>query len=186
MRDLGFLLSHLSSILLLSLLAPSTQLLWAQGKPPPLDEVPVQLFDVPSRLAPGSKAQIHLPFASRRLPLSFRQNQGQAESWMRSSPPYNAGDFRLLVHTESVLSQAARMAELPEKKKYFMGSAPSMRLTFVPAHGKVHFETSNRINEVEYYAHHIPWAGSFVLRICQQAKAHPHITTVLNALQPKF
>lgn len=186
MRDLSFLLSHLSSILLVSLLAPCTQLLCAQAKPPPLDEVPVQLFDGPSRLALGSQAQIHLPFAYKGLPLSFRQNPGQAESWMRSSPPYHAGDFRLPVHSASVLAQAARTAELPGKKKYFIGSAPSRWLTFAPAHGRVHIEASNRINEVEYYAHHIPWAGSFVLRICQQAKAHPHITRVINSLHPKF
>jgi hypothetical protein len=32
---------------------------------------------------------------------------------------------------------------------------------------------------LEYYGHHIPWAGSVILRIGQQAKTHPHITSVV-------
>lgn len=185
MRGLGLSLPHLSSILLVSLLVLSTQLLWAQGKSR-LQTIPVQLFDGPSQLAPVSEAQTHRPFTYRGLPLSFRQNQGQAESWMRFSPPYNTGHYRLPINTETVLDQAARTAELPGKKKYFIGNASSKWLTFAPAHGKVHPETSDRVDEVEYYAQHIPWAGSLILRIRQQAKVHPHVTRVLKVFQPKF
>ena len=32
---------------------------------------------------------------------------------------------------------------------------------------------------------HIPWAGSVILRIGRQAKAHPHITTVLKVSSSK-
>jgi hypothetical protein len=41
-------------------------------------------------------------------------------------------------------------------------------------------------NDLESYGHRIPWVGSSILRIGQQAKAHPHITTVLKLIHPKF
>jgi hypothetical protein len=39
---------------------------------------------------------------------------------------------------------------------------------------------------LEYYSHHLPWAGSVILRIGQQAKAHPHVTSVLKTVHPRF
>jgi hypothetical protein len=41
-------------------------------------------------------------------------------------------------------------------------------------------------NDFEYYGHHVPWAGFVMLRIGQQAKAHPHITGVLKTVRPRF
>jgi len=59
-------------------------------------------------------------------------------------------------------------------------------LTFASTYDKVHHETLNSADELEYYGHHIPWAGSFIVRICKQAKVHPHVTRVLSVLRPKF
>ena len=185
MRGLILSLSHLSSILLVGFFVLSTHLLWAQGKPP-LEAPPAQLFDAPSQLATVSEAQTHLPFTDRGLPPSFRQNQGQTESWMRFFPPYNKGDYRLPTNTEAALDQAARTAELRGEEKYSIDSAPSKWLTFAPIYGKVHHETIYSVDQPEYYAQHIPWAGSFILRICRQAKVHPHVTRVLKAFRPQF
>jgi hypothetical protein len=185
MRGLVLSLSHLSSILLVSLLVLSTHLLWAQRKSP-LEEIPVQLFDTPAQLATVSEAQTHLHFTYKGLPLSFRQNQGQTESWMRFFPPHNTGDYRPPTNTKAVLDQATRTAELRAEEKYFIGSAPSKWLTFAPTYGKVHHEAIYRVDELEYYRHHIPWAGSLIVRICRQAKAHPHVTHVLKVLRPQF
>ena len=183
MRGLVPSLSHLSSILLVSLLVLSTHLLWAQRKSP-LEEIPVQLFDAPSQLATVSEAQTHLQFTYRGLPLSF-ENQGQTESWMRFFSHHTDEDH-LPTNTKAVLDQAIGTAELRGKEKYFIGSAPSKWLTFAPTYGKVHHETIYRVDELEYYGHHIPLVGSLIVRICQQAKVHPHVTRVLKVLRPQF
>ena len=182
MRGLLLSLSHLSPILLVSLLVLSTHLSWAQRKSP-LEEIPVQLLDTPAQLATVSEA---LHFTDRGLPLSFTQNQGQTESWMRFFPPHNTSDYRLPTNTKAVLDQATRTAELRGKEKYFLSSAPSKWLTFAPPYGKAHHETLDSVDELEYYAHHIPRAGSLIVRICQQAKVHPHVTRVLKVLRPQF
>jgi hypothetical protein len=180
MRGLVLSLSHLSPILLVSLLVLSTHLLWAQRKSP-REEIPVQLFDAPAQLATVSEAPTHLHF--RGLPLSFEQHRRQTESLMRLYPN-PIGDFRPPINTKAVLDQSTGTPELRGKEKYFIGSAPSKWLTFAPTYGKVHHEMTYGVDELEYYAHHIPWAGSFIVRICQQAKAHPHVTRVLKILLP--
>ena len=154
MRGLVLSLSRLSPILLVSLLVLSTHLLWAQRKSPP-EEIPVQLFDAPTQLVAVSEAQTLLHFNYRGLPLSFRQNQSQTESWMRFFPPDNTGDY-------------------------------GRPLTFASTYGNVHHETLNTADELEYYGYHIPWAGSLIVRICQQAKVQPHVTRVLKVLRPRF
>jgi hypothetical protein len=178
-------LSHLPQILLVSLLVLSTHLLWGQGESP-VEEIPVQLFDAPSQLATLSEAQTHLHFTYRGLPLRFEQNQDQTEPWMRFSRHHNMGDYRLPTKTKAVLNQATGTAELRGEEKYFIGSAPSKGLTFAPTYDKVHHETIYRVDELEYYGHHIPWVGSLIVRISQQARVHPHVTRILKVIRPQL
>ena len=63
------------------------------------------------------------------------------------------------------------------KSKHFVGSAPSKWLTLAPACSKTHCRTIRHADDLEYYVHEIPWAGSIILRICQQARVRPHITS---------
>jgi hypothetical protein len=184
MRGVVLSLSHLSSILLVSLLVLSTHVLWAQ-RTSTLEESAVQLPDAPSRVATVSEAQTHLHLTYRGSPLSFKQNQGQTESWMRFFPDHTGYD-RLSINTNAVLNQDTGTAEFWGKNKYFIGSAPTKWMTFAPTFGHVHHETTHGGNDLEYYGHHIPWAGSVILRIGQQAKAHRHITSVLKMVQPRF
>jgi hypothetical protein len=183
MRGLVPSLSHLSSILLVSLLLVSTHVLWAQ-RTSTLEDSAVQTPDAPSRVATVSEAQTH-HLTYKGLPLSFRQNQGQTESWMRFFPDHTGYD-RLSINTSAALNHDTGTAEFWGKNKYFIGSTPSTWMTFAPTFGHVHHETIHGANDLEYYGHHIPWAGSVILRIGQQAKAHPHITTVLKSVHPKF
>jgi hypothetical protein len=184
MRGLVFLLSHLSSILLVSLLVFSTHVLGAQ-KTSTLEESAVQLPDAPSQVATVSEAQINLHLTYIGLPLSVKQNQGQTESWMRFLPDHPGYD-RLPIKTNTVLDQDTGTAEFWGKNKYFIGSAPSKWMTFAPTFGHVQHETIHVANDFEYYGHHVPWAGSVMLRIGQQAKAHPLITSVLKTVHPQF
>jgi hypothetical protein len=85
-----------------------------------------------------------------------------------------------------VLNQDRGTAEFWGKNKYFIGSAPTKWMTLAPTFGQVHHETIHGVNDLEYYGHHTPWAGSVILRIGQQAKAHPHITSVLKTIHPRF
>ena len=184
MRGVAPSLSHLSSILLVSLLVLSTHVLWAQRTSPP-EESAVQLPDAPSQVATVSKAQTHFHLTYKGLPLSFRQNQGQTKSWMRFVPDHRGYD-RLSINTNAVLNQDTGTAEFWGKNKQFVGSAPTKWMTFAPTFGHVHHETIHGANDLAYYGHHIPWAGSAILRIGQQAKAHPHITSVLKTVHPQF
>jgi hypothetical protein len=184
MRGVVLSLSHLFSILLVSLLALSTHVLWAQGAST-LAESAIQLPDAPSRVATVSEAQTHLHLTYKGLPWSFKQNQGQTESGMRFFPDHTGYD-RLSVNTHAALNQYTGTAEFCGKNKYFIGSAPTKWMTFAPIFGHVHHETTHGGNDLEYYARHIPWAGSAILRIGQQAKAHPHITSALKAVHPRF
>ena len=183
MRGVVLSLLHLSSILLVSLLVLTTHLLWAQRTQ--LEESAVQLPDAPSQVATVSEAQTHLHLTYKGLALSFMQNQGQTESWMRFFPDHTGYD-RLSINTSAVPNHDTGTAEFRGKNKYFIGSAPPKWMTFAPTFGHVHHETTHGGNDLEYYGHRIPWAGSTILRIGQQAKAHPHITTFLKSVHPKF
>ncbi len=63
--------------------------------------------------------------------------------------------------------------------------APS-KMTFAPTFGLVHHDAIHSANDLESYSRRIPWAGSVILRISQQAKTHPHITRALMVVQPRF
>jgi len=184
MRGLVLSLSHPSSILLVTLLLLSTHLLWAQ-RTSTLEESAVQLPDAPSQVATVSEAQTQLYLTYKGLPLSFKQNQGQTESWMRFFPDHTGYDSPS-INANTALNQHTGTAEFCCKKDYFMGSAPTKWMTFAPTFGHVHQETTQGANDLEYYGHHIPWAGSVIQRIGQQAKAHPHVIRVLKTLHPRF
>jgi hypothetical protein len=183
MRGLVLSLLHLSSILLVSLLVLYTHVLWAQRTSTP-EESAVQLPDAPSRVATVSEAQtsFHLTY---KLPLSLRKNQIQTESSMRFFPDHTGYDSPS-INANTALNQHTGTAEFCCKKNYFMGSAPTKWMTFARTLGHVPHETIYGANDFEYYGHHVPWAGSVMLRIAQQAKAHPHITSVLKTVHPRF
>jgi len=88
--------------------------------------------------------------------------------------PDHTGYDRLSIHTSTLLNHVTGTAEFQGKNKYFIGNVPPLWRMFAPTH------------DLEYYGHDIPWAGSTILRIGRQAKAHPHITTVLKSVHPKF
>jgi hypothetical protein len=120
------------------------------------------------------EAQTRLTY--RRLPPTFEQNQGRTDSRMR-----------FLLHSpDVVLYTATRTAELRGKEKYAIGSAPSKWWRFAPTYSEVPHQTTFSTGNLEHYGLRIPWAGSIILRIGKQAKAHPHITRLLTALKPRL
>ena len=117
--------------------------------------------------------------------MSFRQNQGQTESWMRLFPEHTGYDH-LSINTNAVLNQDTRTAEFWAKASTVYPQRSSKSMTFAPTFGHVHHETIHVANAWKDHGHHIPWARYVILRIGQQAKAHPHITSVLKTLHPRF
>ena len=188
MRGLVLSLSHPPSIMLVGLLALSTRFLWAQGTLP-VETIPFRLLDSPVPFARVSEVQTPLHLTYRRLPLAFEQNQGQTDSRTRFFPPYPGYD-RPPITTNAALYPATRTAEswgkLWGKENYPIGRAPSKWRTFALTYGKIPRETTCCVGDLEHYGHRIPWAGSIILRVLQQAKAHPHVTRVLTVIQPQF
>jgi hypothetical protein len=184
MRGLVLSFSYLSSIMLVGLLLLSTRFLWAQ-KTLPLEKIPIQLLDTPAPFARVSEVQTPLHLTYRRLPLTFEQSQGQTDSRVRFFPHY-PDYYRPLITTNAALPPATRTTESRGKENYFIGHAPSKWRTFALTYGKIPRETTCCVRDLEHYGHRIPWAGSIILRILQQAKAHPHVTRVLTLLKPQF
>lgn len=188
MRGSFLSFSHPSPIMLVGLLLLSTPFLWAQ-RTLPLEKIPIHFLETPASFARVSEVQTPLHLTDRKLPLTFERNQGQTD-WRMKFLPHYPGDYRL--PTTAALYPATRTAErgakLWDKDKYLMGNAPSKWRTFSFAltSGNIPRETMCCVGDLENYGHRIPWAGSIILRILQQAQAHPHITRVLTVLKPQF
>jgi hypothetical protein len=183
MRGLVLSLSHVSPILLVSLLIPSTHLSWAQSKLP-LEKPQIELVDTPAPFARVSEAQTRLHLAPRRLPLTFSQNQGQTDLRMSFFNHY-PGFYRLPTNANAAPYPGTRMGELWGREKHFIGGAPKWP-KFAPSYDEVPHETTYRVEDLEHFARNIPWAGSVILRICQLANAHPHVMLVLTVVKPEF
>jgi hypothetical protein len=168
----SLVLGHVT--LLVSSLVLSTHSLWAQ-KPPLPDKIQARSF---RQLATVPQARAYLRPAPG-IP------QSQNESRMRPSS-FRIRHHFILIDTEAPLDvgQPAGMAELQGQADSFTGSASSPWLT--SAFGNIRHPTSQSADHLEYYGHYIPWAAPIISRVTQQAKVHPHVTSVLKLFQPRF
>jgi len=185
MRRLLLSFSHPSQILLVGLLVLSTQLLWAQ-RALPVATILIQRLDTPAAFARVSGAQTPMHLTDRNS-VAFEQTPGKTESRMRLFPVYPRYDPLNTRPTEvNVRSHpAARMVESWGTEKD-LGNARIKWLTFAPIYGKVPHGATGPVENLEHYMHSIPWAGSIIVRVGQQVKAHPHITRVLTSLKPRL
>jgi len=170
---------HLVPILLASLLGLSTHSLWAQKSPPP-EEIHARMFDRPIQLALVPEARAHLGPVPETLPEAPQSQTDSREKLF----PISYGQTLVNIQAGLNLQQPAGTAELPGKAKCLTGSTSSQWLT--SAYCRVPYPTIHPADHLQYYSHHIPWAGSTILRVSQQAKAHPHVISVLKLLKPKF
>jgi hypothetical protein len=184
MRGLFLSFSHKSPILLVGLLALSTHLLWAQ-RTSPLEKIPIQLLDTPASFARVSEARTRLHLDYRRPQLTFEQNQDRSESRMRFFL-HCPGYCRVPINANAALFPPTGTTELWGRENHLIGSDPSKWLAFVPTYGTAPHEPIYRVENLEHYGQRIPWVGSIILRIGQQAKAHPHVTRVLTSLTPRL
>jgi len=175
----SLLLMRVFPILLVTSFVLSTHWLWAQKSPPP-EEFQGGMFDRPIQLASAPEAKSHPGPASETLPDSPRSQTESLEKLFRTS------SYHASINTQAALNlqQPIGTADSLGKSKYFKGSPPSQWLT--SAYGKVHYQTIQPADHLQYYGHHIPWAGPTILRVSQQAKNHPHVTSVLKLFKPQF
>ena len=117
---------------------------------------------VPTVLPEAPKSQIEVP------PKPFRIRYH-----------YNLIDTQALFD----LQQPTGAGDLPGAAKPFAGRASGPWLT--PAGGKGHYPTIQTADPLQY-VQRISWANAVVLRVSQQAKAHPHVADVVKILQPPF
>ena len=47
-------------------------------------------------------------------------------------------------------------------------------------------ETANHIDDLEYYAHHVPVVGPLMQHVLNQSKAHPRLTHFFEVIQPQL
>jgi hypothetical protein len=55
-----------------------------------------------------------------------------------------------------------------------------------PSNDEAAIRFTNRLNDPQFYARHIPGAGPIVDRVLKESRAHPRLTRVLGFIQPQF
>jgi len=171
MRRQSLLFWQAFPFLLASSLVVSSDSLWAQ-KSPPLKKI--QVVDRAIQLGPIPEARFHLGPVPETLPEAPRSQTESHETLFRITYHHT------LISTQAALNfQQSTTAELLGKAKYLTDSASSQWLT---DYSKVHYPTIQPADHLQHYSHHIPWAGPSILLVSRHAKAHPHVTRVLELL----
>ncbi len=185
MRRQLIALRLLLPILSISLLVASAALSWAQNQPP-IEQMAAPVLDIAVLHVPVSET-IHPRSASVELPPIFEANKSQPRPQARffAAP---TSDHQLLIDKIVALNlrQFAGTAESQSSGNYFIGGTPNKSFMFEPGYIKLSNQMINRASDIDYYGRLIPFAGPIILRVAQQAEAHPRITRVLTILQPRF
>ena len=121
------------------------------------------------RTSTPEESAVHLPDAPSRV---------ATVSGVQSHP----ADKRLPISPIAALHLASSTAELWGKPRYPFGSPPSNWLAFAPTFDRI--PQTCCAGNLEHYVHRIPGADFVILRVGQQAKAHPHITRVITVFRP--
>jgi len=175
-------LSQRSATLFAGLLVLFAHFSWAQ-RTSPLAPFPIQLFATPAPFARATETQTGLNLTDG-LRWTFERNHG------RTGPPIrfflHYGYDSLPLNIDAVLDPARRTSELWGIEKYLTVTAPSKWPISAPIYSTFADKTNYRGANLEQLGQSIPLAGSIMLRISQQAKAHPRVTRVLTMLQPRF
>ena len=186
MRRQLITLRLLFSILSVSLFVLSADLSWAQNQPP-IEQMAAPILDIAVLHVPVSEAKIHPRSFSVGLPPILETNKSQPRSQARffTAP---SSYHQLLIDNIATLNlrQLTGTAESQSSGNYFIGGTPDKSFTFEPGYLKLSNQTINRASDMNYDDRHIPFAGPIILRVTQQAEAHPRITSVLKILKPRF
>ena len=157
-------------IVLIGSIVLCTHSLWSQTTPSQ-EATAAELPDAPTPVASAPDPPVNFRLASRPLPLIYGQKPDRTESWIQFSSHQPSYD---------------RLPELGRDAGHSIARTPSKWKTFVPIDIQVGPTTNANAKDLEYYSHHLGGAGAIIRGISRQAKAHPHVTTVLKLFHPRF
>jgi hypothetical protein len=152
----------------LSALAPVTCLAQVQEGPTPSRSA-ARIPDAPSALARISDSQVTLNVFANGSSLNLMPEPGEYESWVSS--------FRNRIQDRPNLSQPAMRTD---------NRMDGVSLMFSPVYGRIHPKTIPSADDWQYYGRHIPVAGPLVLRVGEEAQAHPRVLALFKMIQPQF
>jgi hypothetical protein len=171
----SFFPSHFPTIFLLTILMFWVAVALAQAPRPAQVSVEDSPRDVASWSFEQAKQAGKPLLATKENPrLIFSLSAGKTES-----------DRGLLRRSSDqfLLSSKGPVLELAKKRNYLMDTAPKPWLADVTAHEDNEASSSR---DLKYYAGRTPLIGPAILRIAQQADAHPRVTRLLLTLDPQF
>jgi hypothetical protein len=129
-----------------------------------------QLPDAPSGVARVSDLQKNLNIFGISSGLRLIPDARQGEWWMSS--------FGNRIQNRLALNQPAmQYADTRMVVRWLM---------FAPNYRRVQPKTIHSADDWQYYGHRIPVAGPVVLRVGQEAQAHPHVVSLFKLIQPQF
>ena len=84
----------------------------------------------------------------------------------------------------------SRIEDRPDRNQHAMpytdNRMDGLSLMFAPDNVRIHPKTIHGADDWQYYGHHIPVAGPLVLRVGEEAQAHPRVVAVFKMIQPQF
>lgn len=134
----------------------------------PLSQSAARIPDAPSALARISDHQVTLNVFASGSVVNLMPEAGQYESW--------TSWFRTRIQDQSDRNQPARSSADTKMDGISLMFAPA-RMPPKAIHGA---------DDWQYYGHHIPVAGPLVLRVGEEAQAHPRVVAVFKMIQPQF
>ena len=153
----------------LSALAPVTCLSQLQ-EGPTSSRSAARIPDAPSALARISDSHVTLNIFATGSALNLMAEAGKYDSWTSS--------FR------------SRIQDRPDRNHAAMPYADTrmdwVSLMFAPVYGRIQPKTIHSADDWQYYGHHIPVAGPLVLRVGEEAQAHPRVVALFKMIQPQF
>ena len=180
MRRSAYRPGYFGGVVLLSVLVASTCLSQVQ-KIAPHNQEDSQLPDAPSAVARVSDAPSDLRIFDESSALLGDDDQNVW--WMRS---WNHIQNRSPLTSQALNYQKNTIARLLRRGEHPILSARAAWLTFDPTYDHVQPKTPHNVDDWQYYGHHVPVAGPVVLRVGQEAQAHPHIASIFKVIQPQF
>jgi hypothetical protein len=181
MRRSAYRSGYFAGVVLLSVLVASTCFSQVQ-KIAPYNEEDSQLPDAPSAVAGVSDAPRDRIFDETSALHLLRDDDHNA--WWRRS--WNHIQNRSTLNSQALNHQKNTVVKLLRREEHPILSARAAWLTFDPTYDHVQPKTPHSVDDWQYYGHHLPVAGPVVLRVGQEAQAHPHIASIFKVIQPQF
>jgi len=110
---------------------------------------------------------------------------GGQSAWRIGSFGENIPDH-LALEQQALPYQSDMMVKLLQRDEHPILTSQVDWVTFKRSYSRLAPRAVHGLDDWQYYGHHIPVAGPLVLRVGQEAEAHPHIVSLFRVIQPQF